>query len=137
MGNASVYELVIDGVLLIGLVAKVWLLWESHLDTQALNRAEKANGKRTEIRVEQVNAGGKLFVIVVMLALMVWWSVAIPEPRRSDTAAAIVMTQAVFAAIVLALVGPSVYALIQRRAQMKRYRTKQVWDGQERRKQSE
>ena len=133
IGNASVYELAIDFVLLVGLVAKVWLLWQSHLDTMALNRAEKANGKRTEIRVEQVNSWGKLFVIVVMLALMFVWSIFVPEPRRSDTALAIVLSQTVFAATVVALVGPGVYALTQRRAQMKRYREKQVWNGTERR----
>jgi len=134
IGNASLYELVIDAVLIVGLVAKIWLLWQSHLDTEALTRAEKANGKRTEIRVEQVNAAGKLFVIVVMLALMFVWSIFVPEPRRSDTALAIVLSQTVFAAIVIALVGPSVFALYQRRAQMKRYREKQTWDGNDRRK---
>jgi hypothetical protein len=96
------------------------------------------NGKRSEIKVEQANAWGKLFVIVVLLGIMGWWTIAVPEPRTPGVARALVVSEAVFAAIVVALVGPGVYALIQRRRQMKSYREKQSagWDGQDRRKET-
>jgi pilus assembly protein TadC len=138
IGNASVYEIAIDAVLLTGVVVKLWLLRESHLDTKALTRAEMFNGKRNEIKVEQVNAWGKLFVISILLLLTGWYTVAVPEPRVPEVARALVISEAIFAAIVVALVGPGAYALIQRRRQMKSYREKQSagWDGQDRRKET-
>jgi hypothetical protein len=130
-----VYEIGIDLVLLSGVVVKLWLLRESHLDVKALTRAEMVNGKRSEIRVEQVNAWGKLFVIGILLLLTGWYTLAVPEPRVPEVARALVISEAIFAAIVVALVGPGVYALAQRRKQMKQYREKQAvgWDGQDRR----
>lgn len=121
LGNASVYELVIDGILLLGWGALGYLFVDALLNLRALNSQGQANGRRDEVKVDIAQVCGALFMLLIMSLVMGAWTIWVPEPRRSDTALAIVLSQACFALFVLALVSPAWYAAMKRRAKRKRY----------------
>jgi cation transporter-like permease len=132
--NASWFELAIDVVLLIGVWAKVWLIWQSRLDTKALEGQKLVNGRRDEIRVEVVRAWASLYVMLILLTLTGYYTFFVPEPRNAQVAQALVISEMVYASIVLALVLPARYAVRVRKRQLRRYLQEQEralleWDG--------
>jgi hypothetical protein len=130
--NASLYELGIDALLLVGLWALWWLKREARLSKEAMDRQGIANGRRTEIRIERIWLWGSLYVLGGLLVMMGYYTFAVPDNLRPELETAVRISQAIFATFIIAMVGPAVYAATERRKKLKKYEA-EAYKGIERR----